>query len=120
MRTISWLLLFVITLFLAMTLMLTFMQPVFVQEVSARILFFKTRAFPVYFYVLAALVLGLVLGFFPMFFVFIRAKREASRRGRRISELEEALESAAKKSAAEEAVRGLAASATPDNSKNGF
>ncbi len=88
MRTMTWFLLLIITVFIAVTLMLTFGQPAFRQEVSVSIVFFKTRAFPVYFYVLAVFVAGLVLGFFPMLLLFIRTKREAVRRGKRIRELE--------------------------------
>ena len=79
MRTVTWLLLLIITVFLAITLTLTFMQPAFRQEVSVSIVFFKIRAFPVSFFVLAALIAGLILGFFPMFFLFIKTKRKAKR-----------------------------------------
>ena len=88
MRTAGWLLLLAITVGMVMTLTLTFMQPAFRQEVSVSILFFRTRSFPVYLYVLAALGAGIILGFFPMLFMYVRTKREVWRRGKRIRELE--------------------------------
>jgi len=87
MRTAGWLLLLVITVVVVMTLTLTFMQPAFRQEVSISILFFRTRSFPVYLYVLAALGTGIMLGFFPMLFIYVQTKREVWRRGKRIREL---------------------------------
>jgi uncharacterized integral membrane protein len=110
MRTVVWLLLLIVTVFLAITLTLTFMQPAFGQEVSVSILFFKTRVFPVYFYVLAAFVAGLVLGIFPMLFLYIKTKREAMRSVKRNRELEGMLEYDEKKRAEEEAVSKFAAS----------
>jgi uncharacterized integral membrane protein len=98
--------------FLATTLTLTFMQPAFTTAVSVSILFFHTRSFPVYLYVLAALIAGVCIGFFPVFFLFIQATRLASRRRKRIGELEGALESAEKKAAAEEAIRSLSEHST--------
>jgi hypothetical protein len=92
MRNAGWILLLVITAFAATMLTLTFMQPAFRQEVSVSIVFFKTREFPVYCYVLAALAVGLLLGVFPMLLLYIRAKREVFRRGKRIRELERGME----------------------------
>jgi uncharacterized integral membrane protein len=87
----SWLLLFIIAFFIALVLVLTFMQPAFRVEVGAQVLAFKTRAFPVYLYVLAAFVAGLGLGAAALLFQFISAKTDSIRKNRRIRELEQRL-----------------------------
>jgi hypothetical protein len=91
MRTFTWLLLFVVALFLAMVMVLTFMQPAFRQEVGARIFTIQTRALPVYLYVLGAFLAGLLFGVLTVLPGYIRAAVESGRRNRRIRELEQKL-----------------------------
>jgi hypothetical protein len=91
MRTITWLLLFMIALIIAFVMVLTFMQPAFKQEVGARILTIQTRAIPVYMYVLGAFLSGLLFGILAVLPGFVRAKMEGGRRNRRIRELEQKL-----------------------------
>ena len=91
MRTITWLLMFIIALFIALVMVLTFMQPAFKQEVGAKILTIQTHAIPVYLYVLGAFLAGLLFGFLAVLPGFVRAKMEGGRRNRRIRELEQKL-----------------------------
>jgi hypothetical protein len=91
MRTFTWLVLFVVALFIAMVMVLTFMQPAFRQEVGARILTIETRALPVYLYVLGAFLAGLLFGVLTVLPGYIRAAVEGGRRNRRIRELEQKL-----------------------------
>jgi len=91
MRTLTWLLLFAVALFIALVMVLTFMQPVFKQEVGARILTVQTHAIPVYMYVLGAFLAGLFFGLLAMLPGYIRGKVEGGRRNRRIRELEQKL-----------------------------
>ena len=90
-RLVSWLLLFLIAFFIALVLVLTFMQEAFRVEVGAQILTFKTRPFPVYLYVLAAFVAGLGIGTAALLFTFIGAKADSMRKNRHIRELEQRL-----------------------------
>ena len=90
-RLVSWLLLFAIAFFIALVLVLTFMQPAFRVEVGAQILTIKTRPFPVYLYVLAAFVAGLGIGTAALLFTYISAKAESMRRNKHIRELEQRL-----------------------------
>jgi uncharacterized membrane protein YciS (DUF1049 family) len=92
MRFFSWILMFIITLFIALILVLTFIQPEFKQLVGAQILTYKTRPLPVYIYVIAAFALGLGLGIFQAMYTFIRTRADLFRKNRRIHELEQALE----------------------------
>jgi uncharacterized integral membrane protein len=89
MRTLTWLLLFAVALFVALVMVLTFMQPPFRQEVGARILSIETRALPVYLYVLGAFLAGLLFGILVLLPGYVRATVEAGRRSRRIRELEQ-------------------------------
>jgi uncharacterized integral membrane protein len=92
MRVITtWLVLFVIAFFIALVLVLTFMQPAFKQQVGAQILTYTTRPFPVYLYVLGAFVAGLGIGTLGVLFGFIRAKAGSIRKNRQIRELEQEL-----------------------------
>jgi uncharacterized integral membrane protein len=91
MRTVTWLLMFVIALFIALVMILTFMQPAFKQEVGAKILTIQTREIPVYMYVLGAFLAGLLFGFFAVLPGYVRAKVEGGRRNKRIRELEQKL-----------------------------
>jgi hypothetical protein len=91
MKTLTWLLLFAVALFIALVMVLTFMQPVFKQEVGARILTIQTRAIPVYMYVLGAFLAGLFIGICAMLPGSIRGKVEGGRKNRRIKELEQKL-----------------------------
>jgi hypothetical protein len=88
-RLVYWLMLFAIAFFIALVLVLTFMQPAFRVEVGAQILTFKTRPFPVYLYVLASFVAGLFLGTMALLFNFISAKTDSIRKNRLIRELEQ-------------------------------
>lgn len=88
MRVVAWLLLLMVTFFIALVLVLTFMQPAFKQEVGARILTIHTRSIPVYMYVLGAFTFGLFLGVLGMLAGYVSAKRDAFRKNRRIRELE--------------------------------
>ena len=89
MRVVAWLLLFMVAFFIALALVLTFMQPAFKQEVGAQILTLHTRSIPVYMYVLGAFAAGLFLGVLGMLAGYISAKRDASRKNKRIRELEQ-------------------------------
>ncbi|MBN2187921.1 MAG: LapA family protein [Chitinispirillaceae bacterium] len=91
MRTLTWLLLFAIALFIALVMVLTFMQPAFKQEVGARIFSVQTRALPVYLYVLGAFLAGLFFGIFSVLPAAIRSRMEGARKSRRIKELEQKL-----------------------------
>jgi uncharacterized membrane protein YciS (DUF1049 family) len=91
MRLFSWLLTFIIALFIALVLVLTFTQPEFNTTVGAKILIYRTRQLPVYFYVVAAFVAGLALGVMQVIFTFIRAKAALFHKNRQIRELEQKL-----------------------------
>jgi hypothetical protein len=108
MHLLRWLLLFVIAFFIALVLVLTFMQPAFRVEVGAQILTFKTRAFPVYLYVLAAFVAGLGLGTMALLFNFIGAKTESVRKNRHIRELEQRVAEMERTAAAKTGLASLA------------
>jgi hypothetical protein len=88
MRLFSWIVTFIITLFIALVLVLTFIQPEFKTTVGAQIITFKTRQLPVYLYVAGAFVFGLALGVFQVVFTFIRAKAEIFRKNKMIREFE--------------------------------
>jgi hypothetical protein len=92
MRFFSWILMFIITLFIALVLVLTFIQPEFKQLVGAQVLTYKTRPLPVYLYVIGAFALGLGLGIIQALYTFIRSRAELFRKNRRIRELERTLE----------------------------
>jgi uncharacterized integral membrane protein len=91
MRTLTWLLLFVSAFFIAVVMVLTFLQPAFRQEAGARLLTVETHAIPVYMYVLGAFLVGLVIGVFGMLPGYIRSKVEGGRKNKRIRELEQKL-----------------------------
>jgi uncharacterized integral membrane protein len=91
MRTLTWLLLFSVALFLAVVMVLTFMQPAFKQEVGARLLTVETRAFPVYLYVIGAFLAGILFGLLTVLTGYIRVTMEGGRKSRRIRELEQKL-----------------------------
>jgi uncharacterized membrane protein YciS (DUF1049 family) len=95
MRMFSWILLFVLAFFVALILVLTFIQPEFKQSVGAQILTYKTRQLPVYFYVIGAFALGLGLGIMQALYTFIRTRTEIFRKNRKIRELEGQVESLA-------------------------
>ena len=92
MRFFSWILMFIITLFIALVLVLTFIQPEFKQLVGAQVLTYKTRPLPVYLYVIGAFALGLGLGIIQALYTFIRTRADLFRKNRRIRELERTLE----------------------------
>ena len=92
MRFFSWILMFIITLFIALILVLTFIQPEFKQLVGAQILTYKTRPLPVYIYVIGAFALGLGLGIVQALYTFIRTRADLFRKNRRIRELEQAVD----------------------------
>ena len=92
MRFFSWILMFIITLFIALVLVLTFIQPEFKQLVGAQVLTYKTRPLPVYLYVIGAFALGLGLGIIQALYTFIRTRADLFRKSRRIRELERTLE----------------------------
>jgi uncharacterized membrane protein YciS (DUF1049 family) len=92
MRFFSWLLIFILSLFVALILVLTFIQPEFKQSVGAQILTYKTRQMPVYLYVIGAFALGLGLGIIQALYTFIRTRADLFRKSRRIRELEQKLE----------------------------
>jgi hypothetical protein len=91
MRTLTWLLLFVVALFIALVMVLTFMQPVFKQEVGAKILTVQTHAIPVYMYVLGAFLAGVLFGLLTVLPGYLRAMMDGGRKSRRIRELEQKL-----------------------------
>jgi hypothetical protein len=91
MRLMKWLLLFALSLFIALVLVLTFVQPAFKVEVGAQILTHTTRPIPVYLYVLGAFIAGLVLGASAAVIGFVRAKAVEFRKNKRIRELENLL-----------------------------
>jgi uncharacterized membrane protein YciS (DUF1049 family) len=93
MRLFSWMVTFIITLFIAMVLVLTFTQQEFKTTVGAQIITYKTRQLPVYLYVAGAFAFGLALGVFQVIFTFIRAKAEIFRKNKMIRELEQKVES---------------------------
>jgi uncharacterized membrane protein YciS (DUF1049 family) len=92
MRFFSWILIFILSLFVALILVLTFIQPEFKQSVGAQILTYKTRQMPVYLYVIGAFALGLSLGIIQALYTFIRSRADLFRKNRRIRELEQQLE----------------------------
>jgi uncharacterized integral membrane protein len=110
MRLFTWLLILILTVFVALVLVLTFMQPAFKTEVGAQILMFKTRTFPVYMYVLGAFAAGLLIGVLAMVLGLVRTRLDIRRKNKRITELETKLGEAEKKALVAEAVRTLAAS----------
>ena len=112
MRTVLRLFFFGVTLFVVLALVLTFTQDAFKKEAGAHFLFFTTRTFPVYIYILAAFMIGLVLGAMSILGPYLRVRGDRSRAGRRVRELEEKLNEAEKTLAAREAVTALAASKT--------
>ena len=89
MKVLSWFAVFIVTLFVALALVLTFTQPEFKTTVGAQILTYKTRQLPVYSYVAGAFVAGLLIGIFQALFTFIRLKAEIFRKNRVIRELEQ-------------------------------
>ena len=91
MRMAMRILFFAVTLFIALALILTFRQPAFTTATGAQILFFKTRDYPVYYYVLGAFIAGLLLGFLPMLVKFAGARAAAGRAERKVRELERKL-----------------------------
>ena len=109
MKLLTWLLLLVIAFFVALVLVLTFTQPAFKTEAGAQILTFKTKAFPVYLYVLGAFVAGLLFGVLAMLTGLIRSKMDAFRKNKRVRELEDKLADAEKRAVAAESVRSLSA-----------
>lgn len=92
MRLFSWMVTFIIALFIALVLVLTFTQPEFKTTVGAQIITYKTRQMPVYLYVAGAFAFGLALGVFQVIFTFIRAKAEIFRKNKMIRELEQKVE----------------------------
>ncbi|MBN2036493.1 MAG: LapA family protein [Chitinispirillaceae bacterium] len=92
MRFFSWILLFIFSLFIALVLVLTFIQPEFKQMVGAQILTYKTQQMPVYSYVIGAFVLGLALGVMQALYTFIRTRAELFAKNRKIRELEHQLD----------------------------
>jgi uncharacterized membrane protein YciS (DUF1049 family) len=92
MKMLSWLLLFILSLFISLVLVLTFIQPEFKQLVGAQILTYKARQLPVYFYVIGAFALGIALGTTQALYTFIRTRTELFHKNRRIRELEKLLE----------------------------
>ena len=117
MRIITWLLLFLVAFFVALVLVLTFMQPEFKVAVGAQILTIKTRPIPVYLYVLGAFVAGLLLGFLSLVTGYVRAKADAFRKGKLIRELEQQRDDAERKAAAAISVATL--SSTPGQADRG-
>jgi uncharacterized integral membrane protein len=111
MRLLTWLLLFVIVSFMALVLVLTFMQPAFKTEVGVQILTVKTKTFPVYLYVLGAFASGLLFGVLAMLSGYVRSKLDGRRKSKRIRELEEKLDDAEKRAAAVDSVRTLSETA---------
>jgi hypothetical protein len=91
MRIFTWLVLFAVALFIALVMVLTFMQPAFQQKVGARILTVPTREIPVYMYVLGAFLAGLLFGVLVVLPGYFRAAVEGSRKSRRVLELERKL-----------------------------
>jgi hypothetical protein len=89
MRLFSWMVMFIIALFIALVLVLTFTQPEFKTTVGAQIITYKTRQLPVYLYIAGAFVFGLALGVFQVIFTFIRAKAEIFRKNKMIREFEQ-------------------------------
>ena len=92
MRIVSWLLLFVVAFFIALILVLTFIQPEFRPKVGVQILTYKTPwQLPVYIYVVGAFVAGLGLGIMQALYTFIRTRTEIFRKNRKIRDLEQQL-----------------------------
>jgi hypothetical protein len=96
MRLMTWILLFALSFFIALVLVLTFIQPEFKVAVGAQILTHKTQRIPVYFYVLGAFILGLAMGTVAAIYGFVRAKAGDFRKNKRIRELESELAEAQK------------------------
>jgi hypothetical protein len=96
MRLMTWILLFALSFFIALVLVLTFIQPEFKVAVGAQILTYKTQRIPVYFYVLGAFILGLAMGTVAAIYGFVRAKAGDFRKNKRIRELEAELAEAQK------------------------
>lgn len=91
MLLVRWLLLFIVAFFIALVLVLTFIQPAFKQEVGVQLLRYTTRPLPVYLYVLGAFVAGLGLGVTASIYGFVRAKATELRKNRHIRALEQEL-----------------------------
>jgi uncharacterized integral membrane protein len=114
MRLLTWLLLLVITFLVALVLVLTFIQPAFKTEVGAQILTIKTKAFPVYLYVLGAFVAGLLFGVLAMLSGYVRSKMDGLRKSKRLRELEERLAETEKRAVAAESLRSLSSGGSMD------
>ncbi len=89
MRLFSWIFTFIIALFIALVLVLTFTQQEFKTTVGAQIITYKTQQMPVYLYVAGAFAFGLLLGIIQGLFSFFRAKAEIARKNKTIGELEQ-------------------------------
>jgi uncharacterized membrane protein YciS (DUF1049 family) len=114
MKMFSWLILFILAFFIALVMVLTFIQPEFKQLVGAQVLTYKTRQLPVYFYVIGAFGLGVALGVMQALYTFIRTRTELFRKNRRIRELEQLVDEQAAKIAAAPSPTGDAPVETGD------
>ena len=91
MRLLSWGVTFIIALFIALALVLTFTQPEFKTTVGAQIFTYKTKQLPVYYYVVGAFTAGLLVGVFQALYTFFRSRAQIFHKNGKIKELERKL-----------------------------
>ena len=100
MRLLSWGVTFIIAMFIALALVLTFTQPEFKTTVGAQILTYKTQQLPVYYYVAGAFATGLLIGVFQSLYTFFHSRAQIFHKNGKIKELERKLADAEQRIAA--------------------
>ena len=91
MRLIYWGFVFIIALFIAMAVVLTFVQPEFNTTVGAQIFTYKTKQLPVYYYVIGAFGVGLIIGVLQALYTFFHTRAQIFHKNGRIKDLERQL-----------------------------
>ena len=91
MRLLSWGVTFLVALFIAIVLVLTFTQPEFKTTVGAQILAYKTRQLPVFMYVAGAFGAGLLIGVLQALYTFFSSRAKIFQKNGRIKDLERKL-----------------------------
>lgn len=80
---------FAVSFLLAWVVIFTFIQPPFWQTVPAKLLWYQTVPYPIYFYLLAALCAGLTIGIVMTLYYYLTFSSAARARKREIRDLTE-------------------------------
>jgi uncharacterized membrane protein YciS (DUF1049 family) len=89
MRMIKWFLFFGIAFAFSWVLIFTFMQEPFRAMVTAKVLWYQSKPYPIYYFVLGSFTIGLLVGIVLLLYNFIFLNVQLHRANKRIRELEE-------------------------------